>query len=116
MAHHAHEPAWYEKGSAALLWGIMVFFLAADVSRWIRSRRAFDTHKTDVEHVLDVEGMTCGGCVRKARGALEAVHGVSHAEVVLTPGTARVTGSVQVDDLIAALSSEGFTARRNTSD
>lgn len=40
---------------------------------------------------LPVTGMTCGGCVNSVQNVLKALPGVTHAEVSLTPGEARVT-------------------------
>lgn len=43
------------------------------------------------EIVLSVTGMTCGGCVNSVHKVLTALPGVQSAEVMLTPGQARVT-------------------------
>lgn len=59
---------------------------------------------------LKITGMSCGHCQRSAREALESVAGVEKAEVSLEAGTAEVTGSPNVDLLIAAIAEEGFTA------
>ncbi|HVF64900.1 MAG TPA: heavy-metal-associated domain-containing protein [Casimicrobiaceae bacterium] len=39
---------------------------------------------------FDVEGMTCGGCVASVKRVLEALPGVSNAEVTLQPPRASV--------------------------
>ncbi|GBQ49006.1 cation/copper resistance transporter ATPase CopZ [Acidomonas methanolica] len=44
---------------------------------------------TDTAH-LTVEGMTCGGCVKNLKAALEAVPGVETADVVLEGGKVSV--------------------------
>jgi len=40
---------------------------------------------------MNVQGMTCGGCVASVTRVLKAVPGVSDVAVSLSPGTARVT-------------------------
>ncbi len=40
---------------------------------------------------LNVQGMTCGGCVASVTRVLKAVPGVDEVTVTLQPGTARVT-------------------------
>lgn len=64
--------------------------------------------------VLEVEGMTCGHCVKAVAGALRAVAGVTSAEVTLDPPRAVIvfdpakTGS---GALIAATAGEGYPSR-----
>lgn len=61
---------------------------------------------------LKVEGMTCQNCVRHAREALEAVPGVSSAEVDLDSGTAVVQHEgADLEAMIAALDEEGYPAK-----
>ncbi|NDP46896.1 MAG: heavy-metal-associated domain-containing protein [Sulfuriferula multivorans] len=43
------------------------------------------------EITLSVSGMTCGGCVSSVQKVLTALPGVQSAEVILSPGQARVT-------------------------
>ena len=40
---------------------------------------------------MNVQGMTCGGCVASVTRVLKAVPGVSDVAVTLQPGSARVT-------------------------
>ncbi|MFO1313142.1 MAG: heavy-metal-associated domain-containing protein [Burkholderiales bacterium] len=40
---------------------------------------------------MNVQGMTCGGCVASVTRVLKAVPGVADVAVTLTPGTAKVT-------------------------
>lgn len=60
---------------------------------------------------LDVQGMTCGGCVASVTRVLKATPGVSDAQVTLQPGTATVTfdpGKVQLPQLKSAIEGAGF--------
>ncbi|OBS08543.1 CopZ family metallochaperone [Acidihalobacter prosperus] len=61
---------------------------------------------------LKITGMTCGHCVRAAAQALEAVPGVTKAEVTLEPGQAVVHGDAPLEALIAAVAEEGYSAER----
>ena len=60
---------------------------------------------------LSVTGMSCGHCVASTEKALKAVDGVDQVEVKLEPGEAVVTGSADVEALIAAVVDAGFEAK-----
>jgi copper chaperone len=62
---------------------------------------------------LDVQGMTCGSCVKHVTKALQSVPGVSHVNVDLANGRARVEGDLPsgAQPLIAALASEDYPAQ-----
>jgi P-type Cu+ transporter len=62
--------------------------------------------------VLEVEGMTCAGCVRAVEEALGRVPGVCEATVNLATELARadVAPGTAVDELIGAVASAGFRA------
>lgn len=66
--------------------------------------------------MLEVEGMTCGHCVKHVTTALSKVPGVVHAEVRLQPGEADVSceEQVSVEALVAAIAAEGYSARPRT--
>ena len=55
-------------------------------------------------------GLKCGGCVAKATAALQAVPGVTAAQVDLATQTARVEGEVAPVAVIAALNAAGYPA------
>ena len=60
---------------------------------------------------LNVQGMTCGGCVASVTRVLKASPGVTEAQVTLQPGTATVTfdpAKVEVGQLKAAIVGAGF--------
>jgi len=61
---------------------------------------------------LEVKGMTCGSCVKHVTKALQAVPGVTHVEVDLANGRARVDCDLQAGEapLIAALAREDYPA------
>ncbi len=60
---------------------------------------------------LNVQGMTCGGCVASVTRVLKAVPGVSEVAVTLQPGAANVTfdpARTQTTALRAAIEDAGF--------
>jgi copper chaperone len=60
---------------------------------------------------LNVQGMTCGGCVASVTRALKAVPGVTEVAVTLQPGVANVTFDLtrtQPTALRAAIEDAGF--------
>ncbi|CAM4009366.1 heavy metal translocating P-type ATPase [Paracoccus yeei] len=59
---------------------------------------------------LAVEGMTCASCVGRVEKALLAVPGVTGASVNLATERARVEGTADVPDLVAAIARVGYDA------
>ena len=60
---------------------------------------------------LNVQGMTCGGCVASVTRVLKSVPGVTEAAVTLQPGVANVTYDptrTQPAALRAAIEDAGF--------
>jgi copper chaperone len=64
--------------------------------------------------VLEVKGMTCGGCVRSVTNVLKALPGVNAAEVSLEKSQAKVTFDPALANaaaLRAAVEEAGYEAR-----
>lgn len=62
---------------------------------------------------LQVEGMTCGGCVKKVRAALSKIDGVKDVEVSLKDNQTTVTydpGKVSTTQLLEAVNKIGYQA------
>jgi len=61
---------------------------------------------------LNVQGMTCGGCVKHVTKALQSVPGVNQVSVDLASGRARVDSDLPLGakSLIAALAKEDYPA------
>jgi len=59
---------------------------------------------------LKIAGMNCQHCVRSVTQALAAVPGAERVTVDLASGQAQVSGSPEVDSLIAAVVEAGFAA------
>ena len=62
---------------------------------------------------LEVQGMTCGGCVKSVTAALTRVPGVSTVNVDLPAGRATVTGDLPQggDPLVLAATAAGYPAK-----
>ena len=60
---------------------------------------------------LQVQGMTCGACVRHVTQALSTIAGVEAVEVDLQSGRVRIDGDVENAALIAALNGAGYPAQ-----
>ena len=60
---------------------------------------------------INVEGMSCGGCVKSVTNVLTALPGVAKAEVSLEDKQARVeyeAGRVSIDDMKRVIVDAGF--------
>jgi len=63
--------------------------------------------------VLKVNGMSCGGCVKSVTGVLEALAGVSKADVSLERNEAVIryeAGKVSREQMVQAIDDAGFEA------
>jgi copper chaperone CopZ len=61
---------------------------------------------------LSIEGMHCGGCIRRVTAALQGVKGVEPGRVEV--GSAQMTfdaNQTSADEIAAAISRIGFSAR-----
>ena len=68
------------------------------------------TEQTESQ-MLEVKGMTCGGCLRSVQHALSSVPGVERVTVDLSSGRANVEGSAEPDALIGAVQAIGYEVR-----
>ncbi|MFZ5476834.1 MAG: heavy-metal-associated domain-containing protein [Myxococcota bacterium] len=65
------------------------------------------------ETLFDVQGMTCGSCVRHVRSALLRIDGVAAVDVKLAEGKVRVrhdADDATVPRLVEALAEAGYPA------
>nr|WP_297533599.1 heavy metal-associated domain-containing protein [Thalassolituus sp.] len=61
-------------------------------------------------HQLQVQGATCGGCVKSIEHTLKSVSGVSEASMDLATGVASVYGAADIGGAIDALKQTGYEA------
>jgi len=96
----------------ALVAAVVAAGKAASV--WEEEAAAATAHAAASIVKLEVDGMTCGGCVRKITGVLTALDGVASAVVSLEEKSATVTldspGAVTVNALVAAVVGAGKAA------
>jgi copper chaperone len=59
---------------------------------------------------LQVEGMSCGSCVKHVNAALLPLAGVGEVTVDLASGRVKVTGDTDSNVLLSALSDAGYPA------
>ncbi len=66
-----------------------------------------------MEIVLEIDGMTCGGCVNSVRKVLSSVPSVKTVDVSLAAGRATVVADSPVDPaaLVAAVEDAGYDAK-----
>ena len=57
---------------------------------------------------IRVEGMTCGGCVKKATEAVSQVQGFESAEFDLEAGTASISGAIDPQAAAQAMTEAGY--------
>lgn len=86
-----------------------------DAERFVAiTSTAGDTIREPKTVVLEIEGMTCGGCAIAARKVIERLDGVRTATVDYETRRAVVTYDLEkitVDRMIAAVKSLGYVAR-----
>lgn len=63
---------------------------------------------------LQVQGMSCGSCVKHVTEALRPVEGVSDVAVDLQAGRVKVSGDSDSHALLAALENAGYPAQLAT--
>jgi uncharacterized membrane protein YraQ (UPF0718 family)/copper chaperone CopZ len=102
-AHHEHANQW------DVLFGLM--FVATSVG-WLipklrggRSDRAADTV---TQNRVNVDGMTCQGCVNRLQRALDGTPNTTSTEVFLTPGRVVWTGDLNPSHIESVIIDCGF--------
>ena len=68
---------------------------------------------TTETRVINIDGMTCGGCVKSVDSALTRLNGVQSVDVDLEGNKAAVTydsSAVAVDAIVEAIEEAGFDA------
>ena len=104
---HEHGSAWWELGSGWLLAALFCWFFVQDARSWFQVKRvAAISESSKVE--VDVNGMTCGGCVSRLQKVLSEIEGVDSAAVTLEPGKAIVVGTVSPQRVEEGIVHAGF--------
>ena len=63
--------------------------------------------------ILEVDGMTCNGCVQNVTNLLNGIDGVTAVNVTLEPGRATVThaDATRAEQLIGCIEDAGYDAK-----
>jgi uncharacterized membrane protein YraQ (UPF0718 family)/copper chaperone CopZ len=94
--------------SVIILGSLIAWFAITDLQRLITrlmSRRSASTQKR-IE--VGVSGMSCGSCASKLERALKATAGVTAVEVIVDPGKAIVSGSIDENGIRQVVEQLGF--------
>jgi uncharacterized membrane protein YraQ (UPF0718 family)/copper chaperone CopZ len=109
MVHHGQHDAWWAVLSAGFLLVLMGRYAAQDLrNRWSAKQLAKGAMADAI--TIDVQGMTCGGCVSRLQGVLDQAAGVEKAIVTLEPGQATVQGQLDSAAICALIEGAGFKA------
>jgi copper chaperone CopZ len=84
---------------------MLATFAVSDARRWLRQRT---TTAPSATMTIGVEGMTCGGCVRKLEAALGKIDNLDFVAVQLEPGEVRASGQVDRDQILGAIRACGY--------
>jgi len=110
VAHHAHGAGPVAWVTGVVLVGVLAYFAFEELRASLRREVDPDS---GASVSLAVEGLTCGGCVRKLEGALGALDGVEGVTVARTEnsasGTATVQGPVDSGSVRSAIVGAGFS-------
>ena len=102
-----HHEAWWAVVTAVALSLLLARYAIEDTKQWWSSKTIQQSDTPAL--VVNVSGMTCGGCVSKLRSALQATTGIDEAVVTLDPGQAIVRGTITTNDVHSVITNTGFT-------
>ncbi|MCA9239185.1 MAG: permease [Planctomycetales bacterium] len=101
--HHQHN-GWVAITSAAVLLLLLGRYALQDAAGCFSGKPVDDQDAISV----NVDGMTCDGCVAKLTSALRSSNKVRQANVTLTPGRATVVGALTLDELRELVRKAGY--------
>ena len=121
-ASHVHDHNnWWSIASAVFLIAMIASFAWKDGRRWLRDRqmRAANSTSGDSKHTggevnphgqlrINVQGMTCGGCVDKLETALGKTAGVQSVHVDLKTEVATIIGEPNLAEIERLVDRLGF--------
>ena len=105
-AHH-HSSSWFLLGCAGTAGLLFLSFIYQDTHRWI-THRFIQPQTEDIQYLIEVSGMTCGGCVRKLERILSESDLVSHAHVSRDPDRVQIHGQGSHQEMCTLIQSAGF--------
>ena len=113
VAHVHNTTAWWAQLSAAIVTGLMLWFVSEKVNRRLRMARAANTsdaisNQQSVQ-TIGVGGMSCGNCVQKLESALGKLDGVTSAQASLSAEEVSVIGDADPQLLKQTIIDCGFS-------
>ena len=108
LEQHHHSSSWFLTVCALITGVLFLTFIYQDVSRWITNQWG-QTPSESTSHLIGVQGMTCGGCVRKLERTLSDSDLVSYAYVSRDPDQVQIQGNGSYQDMCKLIQSAGFT-------
>jgi uncharacterized protein len=103
---HVHHLPWWNGLAAVMLLTMLAWFMVDAARR--RLQRAPKTQAGLETLTIRVDGMTCGGCVERLERVLAGLPGVEGVAVQLSPGEAKLSGSIERLAAVRAIRSCGF--------
>lgn len=100
--HEHSEASWWAVASVVALLGLIAWFA------WETARGLLPQRASAQALVVGVDGLTCGGCVRKLEGKLRALPGVESVTVSREPGVASVSGKISEAQIHTTITEAGF--------
>jgi len=107
--HGDHDSMW-AVASAVLLFLLFLRYATDDFWRWLKTRQTLNAPISASQVVLEVQGMTCGGCVSRLERELKEASGITSATVILDPGQAIVDGELDAAQVAKLIEDAGFKA------
>ena len=101
-----HHEAWWAVATAVALSLLLARYAIEDTKQWWSSKTIQQSDTPAL--VVNVSGMTCGGCVSKLRTALQSTEGIDEVAVTLDPGQAIVRGSITESNVHTVITNSGF--------
>ncbi len=112
-AGHAHDHEhWISVVSGLILLALISSFAWKDLSRWVRNRSSIDSNLP--KHEINIEGMTCGGCVDKLETAIRKSEGVDSVRIELQSGVATIVGQPKIEEIQRLIQSLGFQVAQSS--
>lgn len=107
VVNHHVLSAW-ESTSGILLLFLVGKFGVADLQQYFTKTRLAESGLEKI--ILDITGMTCGGCVHRVETALHQVEGVVKVSVDLKASTATIAGEPNLSEVVDCVKRLGFRA------
>lgn len=105
-----HFLSFWETASGIVLLLLVGKFVATDLQRFFMKNRSVGRNAEKM--ILDITGMTCGGCVHRVETALLQLEGVERVSVDLKAGTAAIWGGQNPAEAVDCVRRLGFQATK----